>query len=273
MNRTGLKETYANHKIGNLQMNIYESGTDIPYHWHDEYEFLYVTEGECICIVNGRNINVKEGQVILINAGELHTVNSGDEGRFFAVVFHPYVVFGTELGNYFNKQIKYNRIYDGKSEYGKQILDGLTEIHNTFYNRYAGFELMLKAMITKIFGIIYKERLYTANDIKKPYAFDAFTDIIEYIHMQYEENITLDDVAEYSNFSKSYLIRLFKKNTGKTFCAYLNGYRIYKAAEMLESTDKNILEISEACGFRNVAYFIKVFKKHTGFTPRKYRVR
>ena len=273
MDRNGLKETYANHKIGNLRMNIYESSTDIPYHWHDEYEFLYVTEGECDCIVNGKNISVSAGQVILINAGELHTVNSGDEGRFFAVVFHPYVVFGTESGNYFNKQIRYNRIYDGNSLYGKRILSALEEIYNTFHNRYMGFELMLKGRITEIFGIIYREKLYAANEVKEQYTFDAFTEIIEYIHTRYEENITLDDVAEYSNFSKSYLIRLFRKNTGKTFCTYLNGYRIYKAAEMLENTDKNILEVSEACGFRNVAYFIKVFRNHTGFTPRKYRVR
>ena len=40
---------------------------------------------------------------------------------------------------------------------------------------------------------------------------------------------------------------------------------------MLENTDKNILEISEECGFGNVAYFIKIFKQNTGITPHKYR--
>ena len=107
MNKTSLKETYANHKIGKLQMNVYEPDYDVPYHWHDEYEFLYVTDGEYECIINGQCIEVKKGQAILINAGELHTVNSKTDGQFFALVFHPYMIFGTEFNEFFSKKISY----------------------------------------------------------------------------------------------------------------------------------------------------------------------
>jgi len=271
MSKTSLKETYAQHKIGKLQMNIYESSNDIPYHWHDEYEFLYITDGECECIINGKSIIVKEGQAILISGGELHTVNQNTSGQFFAVVFHPYIIFGTEFNNFFSKKISYNRIFEETSSSGKQITQLLNLIHSYFYNQFYGFELTLKALIIEIFATIYEHHLYSFNEKKDANDFDRFADIIEYIHDNFAEKLSLEHVANYAHFSKSYLIRLLKKNTGKTFSTYLNCYRIYRAIDMLENTDKNILEISEECGFGNVVYFIKVFKQNIGVTPHKYR--
>lgn len=271
MDKNSLKETYAHHKTGKLQMNVYESSVDIPYHWHDEFEFIYVTDGICECIINGKSINVKKGQALLINGGELHTINSFNTGNFFAVVFHPFL-FGTEFSNFFSKMISYKRIYDKNNLTEKRIISTLKHIHTYFYKRYFGYELILKALIIEIFGVIYENMLYTIKEKNEIHTSDAFADIVEYIHNHFAEKISLDDVAKYANYSKSYLIRLFKKNTGKTYSSYLNGYRIHKAINMLETTDKSILEISEACGFGNVAYFIKVFKQNIGTTPHKYRM-
>lgn len=273
MDKISLKETYAYHKTGNLSMNVYKSSNDIPYHWHDEYEFLCITKGECECIINGKSIILKNGQAILVNSGELHTINSGKDGQFFAVVFHPYVVFGSEFNHFHLKKLSYNRIYSNTNKSETEIISLLNEIYSEFFNRHFGFELTLKALIIKIFGAIYKNKLYTIKESKTPYDFDNFANILQYIHHNFSEKLLLDDVATYANFSKSYIIRLFKKNTGKTFSSYLNSYRIYKAVEMLRETDKNILEISEACGFNNVAYFIKIFKQNMKITPYKYRTK
>ena len=273
MNKSSLKETYAHHKTGNLQMNIYESSNDIPYHWHDEYEFIYASDGKCECIINGRRMEIKKGEAILINSGELHTVNTIADGQFFAIVFHPYMIFGTELNEFFSKKISYKRIYKKGEINETPVITLLTQIHSAFYDKYYGFELTLKALVIRIFGIIYENKLYRINENTETQTPDIFSDVVEYIHNHFSEKISLEQVSEYANFSKSYLIRLFKKNTGKTFSSYLNSYRIYKAIEMLDTTNKNILEISENCGFENVAYFIKIFKKNAGITPYKYRTR
>lgn len=273
MNKNSLKETYVQHKTGNLQMNLYEFYIDAPYHWHDECEFICVTNGKCECIINGKNIEVESGQVVLITPGELHAVNSIDDGHFFAIVFHPYMIFGTEVNDLFSKNIIFKRIFDKNTTLDKSIISAIFRIRSTFYNRYFGFELIIKALITEIFGTIYENKFYTLSNKKEAPAFNQFAHIIEYIHNHFNEKILLDDVVIYSNFSKSYLIRLFKKNTGKTFSSYLNSYRIYKAKEMLDDGNESILEISANCGFENVAYFIKIFKRITGTTPYKYRTR
>lgn len=272
MDKSALKETYGYHKIGDLQMNIYEPSCDVPYHWHDEWEFLSITDGECECIVNGKSFVAKKGQAILINGGELHTINSGSTGQFFAVVFHPYVVFGSELKHLVSKKKAYNRIYNQDMINESEIIRLLSKAYSVFCTKNYGYELTLKSILMRIVAIIYENELYTARQLGEIQDFNPFADILEYVHSNFSEKLSLDDVSKYASFSKSYIIRLFKKNTGKTFSSYLNSYRIYKAVEMLENTDKSILDISELCGFGSVAYFIKLFKESMGITPHKYRI-
>lgn len=101
--------------------------------------------------------------------------------------------------------------------------------------------------------------------------FAFFERILEYVHEHWNEKLSLNNIAEYSNFSKSYIIALFKKNTGKTPIDYINSYKIYRAKQMLKNSDKTILEICMDCGYDNLGYFMRVFKRHTMTTPYKYR--
>lgn len=271
MKKNALKETYAVHKTGRLQMNIYETSSYIPYHWHDEYEFICVTDGECECIVNGKSITVKKGCAILIYSGELHTVNSGTNGRFFAVVFHPYLVCGSDSNEFFSGKIIFRRIYDSGTAGENRIVSALLKMHESFHIKKSGFELRLKALLTGIFADIYENGFYSLQPGGRENSFEGFGKILEYVHENCCSHITLSDIAAFGGFTPSYMITLFKNNTGKTPIEYINAYRIYRAKELLTQTDKSVLEISEECGFENVGYFIRLFKKSTEKTPLQYR--
>lgn len=78
-------------------------------------------------------------------------------------------------------------------------------------------------------------------------------------------------MAKLCFYSKSYFMKFFKESMGISFIAYLNNYRLEIAARMLQATDDNILDISSACGFDNLSYFNRSFKKKYGVTPGKYR--
>ncbi|MGL5479384.1 MAG: helix-turn-helix domain-containing protein, partial [Clostridium sp.] len=73
------------------------------------------------------------------------------------------------------------------------------------------------------------------------------------------------------NLSPSYFSRLFKKETGKTVISYINEEKIEKAKELLKNTYLPIINISLDLGFDDCGYFIRVFKKATGVTPKVFR--
>ncbi|GKX32203.1 hypothetical protein SH1V18_46830 [Vallitalea longa] len=94
---------------------------------------------------------------------------------------------------------------------------------------------------------------------------------INYIENNYQQKISLEDVAMDLNLSKHYLCNIFKKDIGKTMSLYINELRIEQAKKMLLKPDNKIKEIFEKVGFSNQQYFSKVFKKITGMTVMEYK--
>ncbi|MBC1340717.1 helix-turn-helix transcriptional regulator [Listeria welshimeri] len=95
--------------------------------------------------------------------------------------------------------------------------------------------------------------------------------IIEYLEKNIYTNINLDKLSEISFLSKSRLCILFKQETGTSIITYFTTMKIRKAKELINDNDKNISEISEMLGFKNLQYFSNVFRKNTGLCPTKYR--
>lgn len=91
------------------------------------------------------------------------------------------------------------------------------------------------------------------------------------IDRHFAEELSLADLAEAVQLNQSYLSVLFKNDTGQTYSEYLLAVRIDKAKELLAKTNQKIYEISGQVGFKNIAYFISVFKKNTGMTPGEFR--
>lgn len=94
---------------------------------------------------------------------------------------------------------------------------------------------------------------------------------IDYIYDHYKEDITLEDIANICSISPCYFSRVFKKELGVNFITYINKMRIDEAKKILINSNETINNISLKMGFDNCGYFIKVFKKIIGVTPKKYR--
>lgn len=95
--------------------------------------------------------------------------------------------------------------------------------------------------------------------------------VLNLIAEKYNQQITLEDMADKAGMSPKYFCRVFKETTLRTPIEYLNAYRVDQACTMLRSSDESLLNISMACGFNDFSYFIKIFKKYKRMTPHKYR--
>ena len=100
------------------------------------------------------------------------------------------------------------------------------------------------------------------------------TEILAYVAQNYQDNISIGELAEHKYFmNSSYLSRLFKNETGQTFSSYLMEFRMRKAKELLESDWLKISDVAMLSGYNDVSRFIQYFKKSYGMTPEEYRGR
>ena len=92
----------------------------------------------------------------------------------------------------------------------------------------------------------------------------------KYIEENFDQYITVSEVARNVGVSLSYLSRIYKEQTGKNLIQSINEKKLEKAQEYLQQTDLKIYEIADALGFENATYFSYFFKKHTGVSPKEY---
>ncbi len=106
---------------------------------------------------------------------------------------------------------------------------------------------------------------------KKSVFSKAVVKTIDYIYDHVHEKIYLENCASEAGLNKTYLCSLFKSETGITISSFITRKKIEAAEKMLVSTRFSVAEISTYLAFSSYSYFISVFRKHTGKTPRAYR--
>lgn len=97
--------------------------------------------------------------------------------------------------------------------------------------------------------------------------------ILKYIQENFQRDLSLEEVSEYSNLSPQYFSRYFKEQMGVTFTDYVNQLRIQKAKVLLAEPDSLVNSVASAVGFENVNSFIRMFKRYEGISPGKYKSR
>lgn len=97
-------------------------------------------------------------------------------------------------------------------------------------------------------------------------------DLLRYLERNYQYNITVNELAAHKYFvNPSYLSRLFKAETGKTFSRYLIELRMNKAVGLLAESGLKISDVAMCVGYNDVSYFIQTFKKYYQMTPEQYK--
>jgi len=112
------------------------------------------------------------------------------------------------------------------------------------------------------------ESVYTSQDAKK---MQQLKPAVEFMQYNYDQPLTLPDIAKAVHLSVSRLAHLFREQMGVTIVDYLTNIRINHAKRMLLTTDNNCTRICYEVGYNNQSYFTRVFKQTTGLTPLQFR--
>lgn len=135
-----------------------------------------------------------------------------------------------------------------------------------------GSELITMGTLFELFGIIYQKKLYQdkVDDAKSSRKMMQLKPVLEYIDSNYGQTITLNELSRIAGMSPKYFCSYFHSIIHRTPIDYLNYYRIERACSELSTSDLTLTEVAYRCGFSDVCYFIKTFKRYKGITPHRY---
>ena len=249
-------------------------------HWHEEVEIIVIKKGTGIVSVNLTEYKVCEGDAVFIMSGQLHSISQLENStmEYENILFRPSMLkaTGSDLcwDQFISPLISSKKTICPLICADKMIESGIAEyiqkIDKLCDEKSAGYQIAVKGYLYLMLHRLVSEIGETFSQISQK-NIDKIKTILSYVEQHYSENITVEEAAELCFYSKSYFMKFFKESMGVSFINYLNDYRLETAANMLRATDGNILEIACACGFDNLSYFNRSFKKKYKITPGKYR--
>jgi AraC-like DNA-binding protein len=139
---------------------------------------------------------------------------------------------------------------------------------NATSDSYIVYPQLIEALIFSCLDMLKEKNKNDAGLRKAHFLFD---DICSYMQQNFQYDITRNSVAGEFKITPNHLSRLFRKEGLMRFCDYLTYVRIDRAKFMLCKYDMNLSEIAGRCGFSDIAYFCRIFKKIVNKTPTQYR--
>lgn len=254
----------------------------IPWHWHNEIQFAIVKKGSVEFSFLNKTLELPEGAGLFINSNSLHQMKPLIPGSIVInITFNHKLMSGHSLSliekKYISPIINNSNlsflILDNNIKWNKDIIVKLFEVYNSYEKGDFGYELEIKNLLSSLWLILACNLIPNLQSTYKdnPYEDERLKDMLEYIHMNYSNNISLDDIACSVHISKSECCRFFKKHLKTSPFLYLIQYRIIEASRLLQNTTKLITEIMDLVGFNDPSYFTRTFKRFTGYTPSQYR--
>lgn len=259
----------------NFEMNVDECGIEqgIPGLGYN-YEVLknavihYVTKGYGTFKFNGKVYNLKQGDIfILLKGMQVEYVASIDDPwEYYWIGFS-----GSNANEYLNRTSITNSCVANCEENSKipQIILNMCEISKTYNPSRSDDILLLKELYSLLYALI--------EEFPKPFEYKDkelhiyIQDALNFINSNYMHSITVQEIADYVNLSRSYLYKMFIKNLGISPQRYLINLRMYKATLLLKGTKFPIGEVANSVGYSDSLLFSKTFSKHFSMSPLNYR--
>lgn len=254
----------------------------VPWHWHEEVEFSYVRQGVLRVSISGQSYVFRAGEGFFLNANVLHTMGPEEPDRpvlWDSHMLHPMLLSGPYKSvfdaKYLSPVLK-NRTFElaafrGETARQREILRLLQQVSAVQETPYSEFRTR------NLFSDLWLQLLQEMETLERQSALPKSVDqeriqmMLAFIHRNYAEKITLEQIASSAMISKRECLRCFQTAIGKPPVAYLLEYRIQKAEQLLRATGLSVTEIAMQTGFSGSAYFAKMFRELRGMSPGQYR--
>ena len=264
--------------------DICDGLVQIPIHWHEEIEITFIEKGLSELSVDLISYIAEEGSIFIIKPLSLHSIKKLPSAnmKWNTMVFNLNMLNSAltdgclikYLAPILNNQHELPLTLNKNSKGYNEILSVLKDIFKCYSSKSEAYELELKSLLFHFFALLYKNELVLKNTNSKNLSEDVTNKIrfiLNYIRENYRESLSIANLSELCGFSEYHFMKFFKKYIGMTCIEYINNYRLEEASNLINNTDKSIIDISLEVGFNSVSYFNKLFKLKYNLTPKEFR--
>ena len=262
------------------KLSEYESGS-FMWHWHPEIEITYVQKGTMCYKVNHIVYHLKEGDIVFNNSGALHsgTMENQKDCAYIPVTFDSRLIYGffqsTVNSKYVDPVIQDSMLpaicIDQSEPWHKPFREYLLRIIDLDEKKPDFYELDITICLQSMWRLLLEHITYEPQASREnSLEYDRIKKILSYIEENYQNKITLNDIAGHIHLCESECTRLFKRHMNTTLFAFLQEYRIERSLEFLQD-DQPVSAVADKAGFSDPNYYSKVFAKIKGCSPREYR--
>lgn len=251
---------------GNFRMHksyVYE--TDRP-DGRGDYQLYYVASGKVHFFFDGKEKIIPKGNMVLFRPGDPQRYNiySSEKPETYWVHFTGSGV--EDLLDYYKFPKGENLFFTGNSQDYQHIFGQLIR---ELQMRRTNYEDLLALNLRTI--LIMINRYLSEGKNAGSQVIDEIEKAINYFNKNYNKPIIIEEYAEQHLMTPCWFIQNFKQITKTTPMQYVVSLRLTNAMNMLENKNYNISQIASSVGYDNALYFSRLFKKHTGMSPKEYR--
>jgi AraC-like DNA-binding protein len=250
-------------------------------HWHNCHEFAQLVEGTAVLTIDGTSHILKKHDIVSIGLGVLHRVFDYSANAVLRVFLAGVDIFGESTDDITQRtrreSVHSKKVFNAAKD-GSPIINIarlLDEIFDEYTRKETGWRFMVRDKLLEMEASYFRffspdgEMKQKSHKIKQN---ERLERCLDYIHQHfYDPEFTIEEAAAATLLSESRFIRFFHEQSGQYFSDYLANLRLAHAKKQLCGSDKPIAAIAGDSGFNSLATFNRLFKKHTGLSPRSFR--
>ncbi len=250
----------------------------IPVHWHDEFEIIYVRSGFLTVSISGESYIGKTGEAFVVSPGNLHLMGAQTGTVDYYTFLFPlkYISFRTDdmLDEKLLEPLNSGhlmicpRVKDTAKELCEQLIEIYEEKKDESVSKITT-QVRTKIILLQFILEMWKKGFVIENDTSGRNTVEK--EMVSYIQQNFTGKISLREFGEQFHLSEKYISRYFKEHFHITLSQYVTYLRLEHAKQLLQDTDIPVTDVAMQSGYQNVSYFIRSFQKAYAVSPLKYR--
>ena len=248
-------------------------------HHHADCELSMLISGNGLYSILDKNYSFQKNDIFLFGSNEIHCITdiySDEPFDLLNIQFEPRLLW--DNGNdvlpllmlFNNRSESFSNQISRNNPSTRMIQKNIILIENEFKTQNIGYEMNVKLLLFSILLLLLRDYGYVKpqNLITTDLTVNSqLSKAMDYINSHLCDELSLAEIANYANLSKTYFSALFAKYNGLSLWEYITIHRVEKAVELLKNTDLSKTDIALQSGFSSSSNFYKAFKKITGKKP------